>query len=271
MAYTKKPRFLKKKRIVRRKKVYRKKGVSVKGVKAIVNSMMKKTCEKKEYNTYLTGQQVGQFQALSTGANPSSASFINSAIVSSSLTNGTTDITRVGDEIMVTGIHQMFQFSHQQNTSQAIRCKYYMFSPRVSSNTASFSTGAFLNPNPIVYSGNTGNPVLYDFISSRNIDNISNFKILRSGRFIVPADQASLSQKLVKTVSLGLKFKKPWRVRFDTSGTLVSGQIFVLIVAESGNTSANVPNLSQTSGIAITDTYSGLNLSCYTKVYYIDP
>lgn len=240
-------------------------------VKSAIYSAFKKTCEKKEFNTYAINQVVGQFQAISAGANPSASYFVTSALVSSSLVNGNTDITRIGDEIMVTGIRQVCQFTHQQNTSQSIRLKYYLYSPSVSSNTASFNIGAFLYSNPIVFNGNSSNPVLYDSLSSRNQDNMKNFIVHRTGSIVVPADQASLSQKVVKTVNLGLKFKKPWRVRFDSTGTLTEGQIFLLIVADCGNTSSNTPSLTQVNGIPITDTYSGLNLNTYSKVYFIDP
>lgn len=240
-------------------------------VKNAITSAMKATCEKKEYNTYAMNQTVGQFQAITAGANPSSAHFINSALVSSTLTNGTTDINRIGDEIMVTGLRNIFQFTHQSNTGQGVKLKYYFYSPKLGSNSGSISIGSFLYPNPIVYAGNSAGPVIYDTLCSRNQDNMKNYIIHREGTIYVPPDMASLTQKMVKTVSIGLKFKKPWKVRFDTSGTLTEGQIFVLILADSGNSSANTPNLAQSNGVALTDSLSGLYLNTYTKVYFIDP
>lgn len=224
--------------------------------------------EKKEFNVYAPSLAVGQFYASTAGSTPLSAHYMSNGITPLP-SNGTGDNARIGDEISVTGIRNVFQFSHQANCSQPIKCKIMMFAPKFGVSGASVTIDKLLNVNPVAYYGNGALVSVYDTTSSRNMDYIKDFQLLRSYSFTMPGDQASLSQKIVKTVNVGLKFKKPWKVRFDSAGNISYGQIYCVVVAESGNTYSNTPN-SNTIGIPIIDTYSGLAFQWYSKTYFMD-
>lgn len=249
------------------KKKYRKPKLNMKRLSYQVSKMI---CEKKEYGAYSSGLTLGQISVSAAGATAQSGHYLTS-FMTPNPANGNTDVTRNGDEVTVTGMHNVLQFSHQANTSQGIRGRIYIFTPKYGVSGSSVSASQFLNPNPVIYGANNSLVSVYDTTCSRNIDSIKNFKVLRTINFYFPADIASLSQKLVKTVDCSLKFKKPWVMRWDSWGNLTFGQIFMLVVLESGNSTVNTPNTAAVAGIPIIDTYSGLNLNWYSKAYYIDP
>lgn len=253
-----------------RKVVMKKKYRKPMNMKKLAYQVAQINCEKKENGVYSSGLTVGQITVASAGAYASSGHYLTSFITPQP-SQGDSGVTRDGDEITITGMYNMLQFSQQSNTTQGIKGKIYIFSPRVTASTASVSVGAFLNANPMIYGANNSLVTVYDTMSARNMDNFKNFKILRTKNFYVPPDPGSTTQKLIKTVRCGLKFKKPWKVRFDQTNNLVEGQIYMLIVCESGNLSANTPNLAAVASIPNTDTLSGLNLNWFSKTYFIDP
>lgn len=238
-------------------------------VKSLANAVAKINCEKKEWSGYVPGLTVGQIYVPAAGSAPNSGHYLTNFITPLP-NNGNSDTTRVGDEIKITGIHNVFQFSHQANTSQSMKVKMMFIAPRFGISGASLTMDKLLNPNPIIYNANGAVfPIVYDTMCARNMDYIRDFRVLRTKTFTMPGDTASLSQKIVKTVDFSLKFKKPWNIRFDTAGNLAFGQIYLLVLCESGNTTTNTP--TSYSGVPVIDTYSGLNLSYYTKSYFIDP
>lgn len=239
-------------------------------IKKLAYQVAKINCEKKESNLYAPSQVVGQFYAVSAGSNPSSAHYLSNFITALP-SNGNTDTTRIGDEYSITGMRNIFQFSHQANTSQTIRGRIMLIAPRLGVSGSSVTIDKILQPNPVAYYGNGALFPIYDYTCSRNVDYLKDFKVIRTKKFVMPGDTASLSQKVVKTVDFNLKFKKkPWIVRYDSSGAISFGQMWLLILVESGNTSSNVPS-TNTVGIPVTDTVSGLNFQYYSKTYFIDP
>lgn len=270
VAETTKPRSFSKRKVVKLKVVKKKKYNRSRGlsISKLAYRVAQINCEKKENNVYYSSGIVGQFYVGSAGANPTSGHYLSSGFTPQPA-NGTTDTTRIGDEIKITGMHNIFQFFHMSNTSQSIKCKIMFITPKSGVSGLALTIDKLLNVNPIVYFGNGGQTTVYDITSARNLDYIRDFRILRSKTFIMPGDTASLSQKVVKTVDMGLKFKKPWPIRFDTTGSLSYGQIYCLILTESGNCTANTPS-SNTIGIPINDTLSGLNFQFYSKSYFID-
>lgn len=227
-------------------------------------------CEKKEYNVYSSGLTGGQIYVASAGATPQSGHYLFNGLTPLP-NNGTSDTLRIGDEFHITGMRNIFQFSQMSNTGQKMRGKIIMFSPKFGVSGASVSIDKFLNVNPVVYYANGASVSVYDTTSARNLDYVNDFKVIRTVNFTIPADSASLSQKLLTTVDASIKFKKPWKVRFDTAGNLAYGQIWAVVLFESGNSTVNVPNLSLVNGIPITDVSSGANFQYYSKTYFIDP
>lgn len=253
-------------RKIRMRRPY-KKGTNL---KKLAYQVAKINCEKKESNLYAPSQNVGQFYAASSGANPTSAHYLSNFITALP-SNSTTDTGRIGDEYSITGMRNIFQFSHQANTSQTIRGRMMLIAPRLGVSGTSVTIDKLLVPNPVAYYGNGALFSIYDYTSARNVDYLKDFQVIRSKKFVIPGDSASLSQKVVKTIDFNLKFKKkPWVVRYDTAGNISFGQMWLLIVVESGNSGANVPS-ANTVGLPVTDTVSGLNFQYYSKTYFIDP
>lgn len=239
-------------------------------VRALANAVARLNCEKKEIGVYSADLTHGQIYTDGTAV-VNSGHYLTAGLTFSA-SNGTSDITRIGDEVMVTGLYNQYQFSQQSNTTQRVRGKIYFFSPRLQSSNATVTVGNFLNPNGFIYSGSGNVNSVYDYMSSRNMDQIRNFKVLRTKTFTISPDVGSLSQKMISTLSIGLKFKKPWKVRFNSAGQVVSGQIYMLIVFDSGNAGSVAPSAgANLTGIAKTDTLSGVQWSYFSKTYFIDP
>lgn len=189
-------------------------------VKALANAVSKLTCEKKEYQNFVADNTVGQFTASATGV-VSSAAYFTADLMTPSPSIGTGPTNRIGNEISVTGIYSTFSFKQQANCSQKVRGKIIYLTPRMSSNGAYMDLPNIFNANYIPYMFNGSS--VYDLQSTFNPNNMGNYKILRTKRFSVSSDQASLSQKLTSTFTCGLKFKTPHKIRFNSAGTVVQG------------------------------------------------
>lgn len=239
-------------------------------VKTLAAQVARINCEKKEIGIYNTDLTHGQIYTDGTAV-VSSGHYLTAGL-SFSASNGTSDITRIGDEVTVTGMYNEFQFSQQSNATQKIRGKIYFFSPKIGSSNVSVTVSTFLNPNGFIYSGSGNVNNVYDYMSSRNMDYFKDYKVLRVKRFTVSPDLASTTQKMISTVKCGLKFKKPWKCRFNSAGQLVYGQIYMLVVFDSGNAGSVAPSAGAVlTGIAKTDTVSGVQWSYFSKTYFIDP
>lgn len=238
-------------------------------VRALANAVSKLNCEKKEYGVYAQNVTVGQIYVASAGSTVQSGHYLSS-LITPTPSNGTSDITRIGDEVTITGIRNVFQFIQQSNATIPSKIKMMLFSPRMGASGLTVSIDKLLNPNPIIYNSNGSlYPLVYDTICTRNQDYLKDFKILRQKTFNLQGDMASTTQRMAKTINFGLKFKYPWKLRFDSSGAISSGQIYLLILVENGNNTANTPGAS--NGAVTTDTLTGYTCNYYSKSYYIDP
>lgn len=249
------------------KKKYRKPKTNI---KKLAYQLAKLSCEKKEIGMYATGLSVGQI-SVSAGGLVSSGHYM-STLFTPSPSNGNTDTTRIGDEISLTGMYNELQFIQQSNANIKIRGKIYIVSPRLGSSYATATIDKFLNPNAILYSANL--QTVFDYTSSRQMDNFKNWRVLRTKNFSVSSDLASTTQRMVSTIKCGMKFKKPWKIRYDAAGNVSEGQLYMIVVTDTGNVSSNAPSGSgtgSTTGIPITDTLSGLSLNYFSKAYFIDP
>lgn len=237
-------------------------------IKKLAYQVAQINCEKKEVGVYNADLSNGQIYT--DGSAIINSGHYLTAGLTFNASNGTTDITRIGDEVMISGLYNEFQFQQQANATQKIRGKIYFFTPRIGSTNVSVTVGTFLNPNGFIFSA-TGNNV-YDYMSSRNMDYIRDYKVLRIKRFTISPDLASTTQKMITTLKCGLKFKKPWKARFNSAGQLVYGQIWMLLVFDSGNSGTVAAGAgANTTSIAKTDVLSGVTWSYFSKTYFMDP
>lgn len=234
-------------------------------LKSIAYAVNKINSEKKEFNNFYQDVNIGQI-AVSPAGVVGSGHWLVSDFLTPNVLTGTSSSTRVGNEISITGIYATYQFRQQANATQKISGKIYYITPKLSSMVSTMNVENILNPNYLLAS--VGNGSVYDLQSTFNNNYTGGYKILGSKRFSVSSDLASLSQRMVKQIGFGMKFKTPHKIRYNSANSVTQGQIYVLLVLDSGNSSIYAP--TSTTGLAVTDTVSGLTMNTFCKVFYTD-
>lgn len=159
---------------------------------------------------------------------------------------GTTSTTRNGNSIRNHSLDCRFQVFQQANTVQDIYGKIIFVQPKIpTSDTNVFSTTIF-DPNPFL------NVSIIDYHSLRSEDHKKQYKILKVKKFRLKNDSYSgIEQNL--SFSCNIKFKNH-HTTFSTDGsqTLSGGQIYMLVLLDSGNsansTASTVKNIVPSGG-----------------------
>lgn len=122
-------------------------------------------------------------------------------------------------------------------------------------------------PNQWIYNYNGGTPYIYDLTCRRNVDYMGNCRILRKIPFNIKQDSIS-GQNQMKTVSFGMKYKNR-HVKFDgDSNTISGGEMFLIIMLDSGN--ANSTTACTLNGVPITAVSTGCYINWDITSYYVD-
>lgn len=209
--------------------------------------------EKKRYEFTVVNNAVAQVDGNTTGC------YVRD--ITPVMSEGITASTRNGASIKWTSSYINMQFIHQSATQSAIKGKIYFVKVKnqIINNTTFIST--FLNQNRFTTSG-----VVYDLYSTRQQDYFKDYIVLKTVPFKVECDQLS-GQTVCKNLSIPLKFGHHVKFQGDTN-TLTDGQVFMLIVTDSGN--MNASTISTVGNIPVTAVSTGLNL-CYNCIsYYVD-
>lgn len=218
-------------------------------------AMLKKmvNAEKKRYFFTVTNQAVAQVDGNSTGSYVRDITPVPS--------EGVTFNTRNGASIKWTSSYISLQLIHQTATQSAIRGKimFVKVKNQVINNTTFISN--FLKQNQFTTSG-----VVYDVTSERNQDYYKDFIVLRTKNFYIACDQLS-GQTVSKTYRIPLKFGHHVKFSGDTT-TVTDGQVFMLILCDSGN--MNASTISTVGNIPVTAVSTGLNLCYSVSNYFID-
>lgn len=175
---------------------------------------------------------------------------------------GTANNQRLGSEISLTSINLRMQFYQQSATVGPIKLRYHLVWVKGGdqSITVSQFMNEFLSVDPF--------SVHRDYNSSRNIDYMSVFRVLRSGRCILGQDSAA-SQTMIKDVRLGCKFAKPLTIRFNGNLTTVAqGKVFLVVLADSGNYSTTTANTE--TNIPVQAINTGALFNYFIELYYTD-
>jgi hypothetical protein len=144
------------------------------------------------------------------------------------ITQGTSYSTRNGSSIKLNTLDMKFQFYQQANTFTQVRLKLMLVRPKIFVATTSPFPN-FLEPAPL-----TG---LRDFHARRNWDHTQDFKVLMTKYITVPGG-ATANQVIVKDYNLFFRFKNT-HIKYDGSTTTVdSPNIYLMIVADTGNISS---------------------------------
>lgn len=176
---------------------------------------------------------------------------------------------RTGSSIKLHTSHAQFQIIQQSAASQGVNLKIMFVqvkgAPFVS--PTSFITQMY-NQNTFVL--NSGSPAIIDYNSQLNPDYFGTYKVLRSMKVSVPIDPYSGALQ-IKTFEMGIKYNngQGHHIRYSADTTTVAdGQIYMIILADSGNQSAGTA--STLTGIPTGVINSGCLLSYDLKHYYYD-
>lgn len=179
---------------------------------------------------------------------------------------GTGSNNRIGDVINLSGVTLKYQFQQQTNGSTKLKGKIYIIRVKPGFSTAANNlAGAFLEPNYFVQNVNAGMIGPYDYRSDRNQTYYNNYEVLGYKKFNIPADQLT---GMTNFADAQITFKKNHTIRFDPlSGLVSSGQLFQLIVMDTGNSG---PNASTLANIGLVSASTGCFVRYLHYFYYTD-
>lgn len=205
-------RYVRKNRRYRRKRKYFKKRYNKKFTKA-VRHVIEKTVEKK----YLHNKNT--FQVSSAGY----------ALWPDVVPQGTTDITRIGDQVTIRSLRFKIQCIVNVNAPMSwIRCIIFQYFPSFDSSTITATTYPLTN---ILLDGTT-----YPYLSPYSHDNRYNFRVLYDKlRFM---DTVNTPQVMFKGIIK--KFPKNKIQYFNASATNCVNGLTVLLI---GDLTANLPTV----------------------------
>lgn len=176
-------------------------------------------------------------------------------------TQGIGQNQRTGNEWKIVSLCLKGQVRQQGNNITEMKVKIYIvrsIGPTVDVNGAIIQGAQFLSVNPISQ--------VIDYNSTRNVDFFKNYRVMKVIHITLPADQTS-DTKGYKDFQYITKLSHHVKMSQDSNTQIANGQIMLIAVADSGNTSATASNLSY---IPVATATSGANLSFYTKAYYVD-
>ncbi len=232
---------------------YRKIVSDVASLKRVLNPELKRF---NQGNLALTGTylRLGQVQGTNSG--------YVCIDITPSPAQGVSDTTRNGDSIRLNHIDFKFQLIKQSQNFNGTRVKFWIIHQKgIIQTDANAMVAQFLNLN--TFNG------LYDFNSDRNYDLSKQVSVMKTGYISVPVStMTSNGQTLIKDYSFKQYFKN-FHVKFvNNSQTIGSGQLFLLMVADAGNSSSNTaataPNIPNTA------INSGLYLNYDLTSFYYD-
>jgi len=166
---------------------------------------------------------------------------------------------RTGNEIKLVSMCFKGQIKQQVDCRHPGRLKIIFFKP-VGPNvsTSAITNGQFLTNNPLT--------TVIDYGSTRNVDFFKNYTVMKTLYVNIPADNTS-NETMLKDVSFITKLSHHLKWDADSNSTISNGQIYMLVLADSGN--RNVATAS-TLDVPIKVVSTGYNMQYYTKFYYVD-
>lgn len=187
-------------------------------LKSMVNA------EKKRQDVSVVSGTVAQFATAASGH------YLND--ITPIIPQGVTYNTRNGASIKMHSMILKFKFQQQSATINPLRFKIQVYArvgPTTAANIASmFDSNAFVAGS------------IYDYNSNRNPDSFPNFKLIATRKRTLIGDNIS-TQTEISDITIPIKFGKKGRhVRYDKdSNSHQTGQLFLVILADSGDGNAN--------------------------------
>lgn len=216
-------------------------------------AMVKKliNVEKKRANTQFSGV-VGQVNGAGGGA----------VIIdlTPALVQGDNASNRNGNSVKITGVHINGQFIQQSSAIDRQVFSVEIWCHKTKEVPMSLaSTGAEIYANSPF-----SNQI--DLVSRRNQDYYSDYVCLRKRRVFIAGDTYSATNIFRNnTFNLGMKLNR--HLRWNDAGTLINGQYFMIIRAQSGNCSTTT---ASTANVAHQGINTGYTYALDCMHYYVD-
>lgn len=237
----------KKKPLVAAWRMYR----DIEMLKSFVNA------EKKNINKNSGTNPVGQIEANSDGA--------YKVDITPQPANGTGESQRTGDSIKLSTAVLNLQLRQQSANTQGCRFIVEIFKVLGTPQTITNAFDQLYKPNPWI----TGADIR-DYSSVPDGDFRQQYKLILSRKMYIKPDTTGGSQQLYSTYKFPIKFGKyGHHVKFDTGTTTVaSGQIIMIVRADSGNRSSSVA--STLGNVVTTAVSTGASMNYNMEFYYYD-
>lgn len=216
--------------------------------------------EKKHYGPYAVVDgvlTVGQISQDSSGA---LAVDMTPAIV-----QGATRSTRNGNSIKMHSAHFVIQLTGQINQSNKTKCiiEFWKVKNDVGLSTATALSQLF-NHDPFISDGTALS--VFDYQSGRDPDYFNDWVKIGSKLVVFNPDSVS-GQTMIQTVNMGVKFRN-FHMRWNDSGLLTDGQIFMTIRCDTGNSSTVASTLA--TKVSQTGASTGINIRYGYDYYFYD-
>lgn len=180
--------------------------------------------------------------------------------ITPALTQGDTAGSRNGNVVKVVSMYMQGQFIQQSATLDGCRISIEIWCHKAREVPMSLSsTGAEIYvPSP--FSGQI------DLVSRRNQDYFSDYVCLRKVAVWVPNDTYGASNQFKnKTFNIGVKLQR--HLRWSDAGTLINGQMFLIMRCQHGNASAST---ASTANVAHQGVNTGWKYDLQNTVYFVD-
>lgn len=213
--------------------------------------------EKKNFNISSGTNPVGQVNANFPGA--------YKADITPQIANGTGESNRTGDSVKLSTAVLSFQMKQQNNNTQGCRFIVELFQVLGTPQDIATAFDQLYKPNPWI----TGADIR-DYSSLPDGDFRQQYRKILSRKMYVKPDTTGGSQQLYSTYKFPIKFGRYGQhIKYDTGTTTVaSGQIIMVVRADSGNSSSTTA--STLANIVTGTTSTGGSMSWSITYYYFD-
>lgn len=187
---------------------------------------------------------------------------------------------RIGSQVKVSGFFTQMQITPMSANVNGgvLEIELWRIVGYPTSNAYTYSTnptGSAQNPAELIYNSdafvNNAVKSIVDTNSLRNMDFVSNFKLIRKTKVYFPQKNDAINTTRVKTIKFGAKFPKGMVVSFNKNTTNVNtGAFFMLIKSNIGNISTITGGLSTLNNVPIKIINSGFEVAMNWTTYFTD-
>lgn len=221
---------------------------------AVVKRMI--NAEKKATSININNQVFGQVLGNSAGYHSNDITPVPAQGIGSA--------QRTGNSIKICSWHMNAQIIQQASATQAVNYKLYMFRIKGEPLTSPATfVSEHWNSNNFVGGGGS----IVDYNSQLNPAEFNNAQLLYFKSFRIQPDQLS-GQTGFRTINIGGKMQHHVRYLADGGTAVSQGQIYLVILADSGNCSPTTA--STLSNIPVSAVSTGCTINYHLRWYYYD-